>query len=249
LAVAPELFSDHLAVLASCKLAVLTAGELADALSAERMPRRAVVLTFDDGFAAAVREAPPRLEAAGMRATFFAVAGHLGGASDWRSRARGAPVAPLASAAELAAIARSGHEVGCHGWLHEPLDLDVDLHREIVESKRALASATGAAIQTFAYPYGARPSAAARRLVEQTYTAGFGTAARRVRPDSPLWNLPRVDAHYLRDPALLRRVVTGSLDEYLTMRRVASRARRTFRKDYADRPAAEPAGATTSTRG
>jgi peptidoglycan/xylan/chitin deacetylase (PgdA/CDA1 family) len=207
------------------------------------------VLTFDDGFAAAVREAPARLEAAEMRATFFVVAGHIAGASDWHSRVPGAPVAALAPAPELTDLARRGHEIGSHGWFHEPLDGDADLQREIVESKTALAAATQAEIRTFAYPYGARPTTAARSLVEQTYDAAFGTAARRVSPGSPRWNLPRIDAHYVRDPVLLRRVVTGSLDEYLTLRRVASRARRTFRKDYVHRPLPEAAGATASTRG
>jgi peptidoglycan/xylan/chitin deacetylase (PgdA/CDA1 family) len=235
-------------VLSSCGASVVTAAELADALRAGRVPKRTVVLTFDDGFAGAVREAPPRLDDAGMRATFFCVAGHLGGVSDWPSRQPGAPVDALAGASELADLVRAGHEIGCHGWRHEPLDADADLERELVDSKVALASATGAAIHTFAYPYGAGPSDEALAVVRESYDAAFGTSAQRVRSSSGRWTLPRVDAHYVRDPELLRQVVAGSLDWYLTMRRYGSRARRTFRKDYARQPSARPKAITPSTR-
>jgi peptidoglycan/xylan/chitin deacetylase (PgdA/CDA1 family) len=232
LAVPPELFSEHLAVLASCQATLLTVFELAEALQDGGAPDRTVVLTFDDAFTAAVREALPRLAAAGMRATFFCVAGHLGGRSDWPSRPPGAPVGPLATADELAALTREGHETGSHGWSHAPLDGDTDLRLEIVESQTVLAAATGTQVRSFAYPYGAQPTAAARALVELKYNAACGTSIRRVGRDSSRYNLPRVDAHYLRDPRLLRRVVTGSFDAYLGARRIGSRTRRAFLKDY-----------------
>jgi peptidoglycan/xylan/chitin deacetylase (PgdA/CDA1 family) len=232
LSVTPELFSDHLAVLASARANVLTANELLRALLEDEVPKRTVVLTFDDGFSAAVREACPRLDAVGMRATFFCVAGHLGGMSDWPSRGPEAPVRSLANAKELANLARAGHEIGSHGWSHEPLDADTELRREIVDSKAALEAATGTVVTTFAYPYGAPPTGAARALIQQTYAGAFGTSLARVRQDSALWNLPRADAHYLRNPRLLQGVVTGSFDAYLRARRVGSRTRRAFRKDY-----------------
>jgi peptidoglycan/xylan/chitin deacetylase (PgdA/CDA1 family) len=233
LCLSPDLFSEHLAALAACRANVLTANELVRALQSGDVPERSVVITFDDGFDAAVREARPRLAAEGMRATFFCVAGHLGGASDWPTQPPGAVFGPLATAEELAELARDGHEIAAHGWSHAPLDCPADLQREIVDSRTALAAAVHSDVRTFAYPYGASPTAAARLLVERTYSAAFGTSVGRVRRDSPLWNLPRVDAYYLRDPRLLRGVVVGSYDAYLGLRRIASRTRRTFKKDYA----------------
>jgi peptidoglycan/xylan/chitin deacetylase (PgdA/CDA1 family) len=232
LSVPPELFSEHLAVLSSCRATVLTVSELVGALHDGGAPERTVVLTFDDAFAAAVREARPRLAVESMRATFFCVAGHLGGQSDWPSRPSGAPVGPLATADELATLTGEGHEIGSHGWSHAPLDGDADLRREIVESQTALASATGSEVRSFAYPYGAPPTAAARVLVEETYDAACSTSIGRVGRDTSPYYLPRVDAHYLRDPRLLRRVVTGSFDAYLSARRIGSRTRRVFLKDY-----------------
>jgi peptidoglycan/xylan/chitin deacetylase (PgdA/CDA1 family) len=232
LCVSPSLFSEHLAVLAECRANVLTAAELADALDRDSVPARTVVLTFDDGFAASVREARPRLEEARMRATFYCVAGHLGGENDWPTQPPGVVSRPLASVDELRELVRDGHEIGSHGWTHAPLDGPADLEREIVASRSELESTLGTKVRTFAYPYGASPTSEARALVAQTYVAAFGTTIGRVRGDSPRQELPRVDAHYLRDPRLLRRVVTGSLDVYLGARRIGSRTRRAFRKDY-----------------
>jgi peptidoglycan/xylan/chitin deacetylase (PgdA/CDA1 family) len=232
LAVSPKLFSEHMTVLSECRAEVLTAGELVEALDAGPLPPRTVVITFDDCFAAAVCEAHAILGAAGFRATFYAVAGHLGGDNRWPTQPAGAPVAPLASADDLAALAADGHEIGSHGWTHAPLDRPADLTREIVDSRKSLAAATRAEIRTFAYPYGARPTAAAHALVAATYTGAFATTIGRINTGSPRWRLPRVDAHYLRDPRLLRRVVTGSLDAYLSARRFGSRGRRVFFKDY-----------------
>ena len=211
---------------------MLTAGELADALPAAAVQEPAVVITFDDGFAQAVGEARGRLKEAGMHATFFCVAGHLGATSEWPGRRPDTPVRPLASVEELAALARDGHEIGSHGWSHAALDGETDLRREILESKAALSTVAGCEVRTYAYPYGARPSTSAHALVRQTYAAAFGTRAGRAGTGSPRYELPRVDAHYLRDPRLLRRVVGGSLDAYLVARRFGSRARRAYRKDY-----------------
>jgi len=232
LAVSPALFSEHLAVVAESGLRVVTAAELADAVREGSDVSDLVAITFDDGFAAAVSEAATRLAAAEMRATFFCVAGHLGGRSDWPSRLPDAPVEPLATADDLRTLAAGGHEIGSHGWTHAPLDGAADLERELVASRRALEDAVGAEVRTFAYPYGALPSAAAARVVAATYEAAYTTRIGRVSADSSRFELPRVDAHYVRDPRVLRRVLAGALDTYLGFRRLGSRTRRALRKDY-----------------
>jgi peptidoglycan/xylan/chitin deacetylase (PgdA/CDA1 family) len=232
LAVHPDLFSRQLELIVDSGLQVLTASELAAAHRGGVLPRRSVAITFDDGFASAVAEARPRLSEAGLRATFFCVAAHVGGRSDWATRLEDAPVQQLAGYEELRELVAAGNEIGCHGWAHAPLDAPVDLERELVQSKAALAAALGAEVRTFAYPYGARPTAAARAVVERTYDAAFTTAAGRIAPGMAPALLPRVDAHYLRDPRIMRSIFSGSLDAYLGVRRVGSRARRAIRRDY-----------------
>jgi hypothetical protein len=59
-----------------------------------------------------------------------------------------------------------------------------------------------------------------------------------VGAEDDIFDLPRIDAHYLRRLDLLERLLVGRLDGYLLLRRVAARARRTVRKDYL--PSAQP---------
>jgi peptidoglycan/xylan/chitin deacetylase (PgdA/CDA1 family) len=62
---------------------VLSLRELARRLAAGRLPRRAVVLTFDDGYADNLLAAKPILERWELPATFFATTGKFGQARDY----------------------------------------------------------------------------------------------------------------------------------------------------------------------
>ena len=62
---------------------VLTLGEAASRLAENRLPARALVITFDDGYADNVEIAMPILTRYGLRATFFVASGFLDGGRMW----------------------------------------------------------------------------------------------------------------------------------------------------------------------
>lgn len=222
----PELFARHLDTIVELGVPVLTVAELATALREDRLPERAVAITFDDGFASVATVAAPLLLARDLSATVFCVAGWLGRRNDWPSQPEGTPSARLATADELRACADSGIEIGAHGFTHAPLrGTPADLEREITEGRRLLEAAVATPVDSFAYPYGIVSSSTARSLVAQTYSAACTTELRAVTSvDDPV-SLPRVDAHYLRRPELLRRALEGSVEPYLRARRLGARAR------------------------
>jgi peptidoglycan/xylan/chitin deacetylase (PgdA/CDA1 family) len=76
-AVSAENFAQHLDVLAR-RLCVLSLGELVRRLADGRPLGRAVVLTFDDGYADNLLVAKPLLERHGMPASVFVATGHTG---------------------------------------------------------------------------------------------------------------------------------------------------------------------------
>ena len=78
LAVSAENFAQQLDVL-DRQVQVLSLRELARRLGDGRLLGRAVVLTFDDGYADNLLVAKPLLERHGMSATVFVVTGHVGG--------------------------------------------------------------------------------------------------------------------------------------------------------------------------
>jgi peptidoglycan/xylan/chitin deacetylase (PgdA/CDA1 family) len=231
----PELFATHLDLVAASGARVVGVTELGAAIRTGGPNERMVAITFDDGFASVASSAAPMLLARGLAATIYCVAGHVGGTNDWPSAHAGGHSSRLATAEELRSVSDSGLEVGSHGTTHAPLTADDPevLEREIVDSRSTLESALDTPVESFAYPYGAGPSTAARRLVSETYAAACTTRLAVVDPRADVHALPRIDAHYLRSPSLLRRALEGSLGPYLLARRLGARARRAIRTDYA----------------
>jgi peptidoglycan/xylan/chitin deacetylase (PgdA/CDA1 family) len=228
----PGLFERHLECLRAAGVECVTVSRLAEAIAAGDRLENLVAITFDDGFASAVEIAWPLLTARGLPATMFCVSEHLGRESDWPTQPPSAPRRPLATAEALAAIAAQGAEIGSHGATHAPLDTnDRDvLARELIRSRSDLEREVGAPVRALAWPYGVRSAAAEAEARAAGYAVACTATPGIVGPGSPLLALPRVDAHYVRRPALLRAALRGS--PYLGARRVGARARRLLRKDH-----------------
>jgi peptidoglycan/xylan/chitin deacetylase (PgdA/CDA1 family) len=141
------------------------------------LPRRTVVLTFDDGCRCFRDQVMPELAARGMTATLFAVSGELGGSNRW-DRPPGGPGErreELLDTAALRGLIAAGIEVGSHGRRH--LDLtacdDATLAGEVAGSREDLAAALGSPVTTFCYPYGRLDA----RVRAATEAAGYAAAA------------------------------------------------------------------------
>jgi peptidoglycan/xylan/chitin deacetylase (PgdA/CDA1 family) len=65
---------------------VMTLRDAVAALEAGALPRRALVITFDDGYADNATEALPELQAAGLPATFFVTTRFMDGGLMWNDR-------------------------------------------------------------------------------------------------------------------------------------------------------------------
>ena len=118
----------------------------------------------------------------GIAAAVFCVAGRIGGDNRWPGQPASVPSRPLASAEELAELAAAGWTIGSHGMDHARLDRSAALEREIVESRALIADATGAAVDWFAYPYGA---VGGRDLVASTYRGAVAMGNRFADAASP----------------------------------------------------------------
>jgi peptidoglycan/xylan/chitin deacetylase (PgdA/CDA1 family) len=70
---------DHLMALVARAFRVMTLGEAVAARDAGRLPLRALVITFDDGYADNAEIALPLLRRYGLKATFFVASGFLDG--------------------------------------------------------------------------------------------------------------------------------------------------------------------------
>ena len=240
--VPPATFERQIAALAaSCELVPLTtlARRLAESPSA---PKPLVALTFDDGFANVVTRALPVLREYAAPATLFSVTSFVGALQpmpfDRWAVANAATVDRDAWRAttweELEAWVAAGMDVGSHSHRHlngrdcEPSQLTDEAHRSRELLTARLGSEAG---RSFAYPYGStrlgHVSPAYRDVVR---AAGFSHALTTdlglVTQASDPYGLPRLEAHPLDSPGVLRAKARGSLRPYAVLDRLRRADRR-----------------------
>jgi peptidoglycan/xylan/chitin deacetylase (PgdA/CDA1 family) len=129
--------------------------------------RPAAVLTFDDGYASALRELLPYLKARQLPATFFVCAAPAdGGYTLQHDLDRGFGHVPLMDASGWKQLADSGFEIGCHGWAHEDMaTLDEPrLRHAMIHAADTIAARIGRPVRYFSFPFGNRRNMSAQAL-------------------------------------------------------------------------------------
>ncbi|MBI5464512.1 MAG: polysaccharide deacetylase family protein, partial [Ignavibacteriales bacterium] len=126
------------------------------------LPKKPVMLTFDDGYEDNYTEAYPLMEEFGMKGIIYLVADRRR-TNFWVPEE---PNTPLMSKTQIREMAVNGHEFGSHTISHLRLP-EADgrtAEREIRESKNRCEALAGKEVVSFAYPFGAC-SEEAKRLV------------------------------------------------------------------------------------
>jgi peptidoglycan/xylan/chitin deacetylase (PgdA/CDA1 family) len=152
-----------------------------------KLDRAIVSFTFDDFPRSCVENAAPILEAAGVRATFYACAGFEGRKNHFGE---------LFTHEDIKRLRAAGHEIGCHTFGH--IDCSRERTQTSIEQCEANANALRAALEgeamtSFAYPYGETKPAFKRHVAERYLTA------RGIRGGV---NHGRIDLSHLRSEAL-----------------------------------------------
>jgi peptidoglycan/xylan/chitin deacetylase (PgdA/CDA1 family)/glycosyltransferase involved in cell wall biosynthesis len=139
-----------------------------------RLPRRPIILTFDDGYEDNYTTALPLLQKHSCRAVIFAVADKKRRTNFWDS---GEPTAALLTAVQMRELHHAGIEIGSHTVTHPRLpETPVGvMRRELSESKDSLQQILGSEVISFAYPYGALQPATKSLVEEADYR--FAVAA------------------------------------------------------------------------
>lgn len=172
LSVSPASFARQMEFLKAHRYNVLSLGEYVDLLRNRRpIPKKSVVITFDDGYDNNFTEAFPVLKKMGFPATIFIQVDGVGrkGYMTWD---------------DIAILLENGIEIGSHTMHHGFLpDLpDAERRKEIYESKAVLESRLQRPITLFSYPGGGFNAEARQHVIDAGY---LGAAATHPGPDYP----------------------------------------------------------------
>lgn len=160
------------------------------------LPRKPILLTFDDGYRSNAKIAVPLLRKHGFTATIFVVPGRLGGSNAWDAEEM---QEPLMTASEIRALHDEGFHFGSHTMTHVRLTTvapEVAL-RELRESREALQALLNEPVRTICYPW-AQHDAKVHQFARQAgYECGVGIRRRLNRDDTDLMALHRIPVTYL----------------------------------------------------
>ena len=218
---APSVFREQMEWLAG-NVHIVSLGEIAERLEVgQPLPKRSVALTFDDAFRDFYVHAAPVLRRLGFAATVFIPTAFCGKTNRWPGQPGWVDERPLMDWAQIAELAQQGIHFGSHSVTHPDLTRlsREEVERELRDSRAEIESRTGSPAMHFCYPYG-RWSPAVRDVACGHYRAACTTSARTLTAAADRFALPRVDVHYVRQPARFRSLFSRRFVVYLGTRRL-----------------------------
>jgi peptidoglycan/xylan/chitin deacetylase (PgdA/CDA1 family) len=150
------------------------------------LPRRAVAITFDDGYRDTLTIALPILRQFGFTAVCYLVEDRVGRVSDWTDPA------PLMGWSEVEAWLSAGMEIGSHSRTHRDLTRleSAELRQEVEGSRARLEDRLGRGVSTFVYPF----NRFRRRELDLVVAAGYESACAGPEIHDSIFALTRVRA-------------------------------------------------------
>jgi peptidoglycan/xylan/chitin deacetylase (PgdA/CDA1 family)/GT2 family glycosyltransferase len=158
------------------------------------LPRRALLLTFDDCYRDLLDVVSPILQERRIPAIGFAVSGCLGGTNVWDATI-GAPQVPLLNADGLRQLTAKGFEIGAHSRTHRSLPplSAADLDQEIAGSVEDLEKIGLRRPRLFAYPYGESDYKIHAVIRKADLQAAFLVLPGVVRAGHDPFRIPRIE--------------------------------------------------------
>jgi peptidoglycan/xylan/chitin deacetylase (PgdA/CDA1 family) len=170
-------FHNHLSMLERWGFTTITFNDYRLFLRGELdLPKKPVILTFDDAYLDFYKNAFPVLREFGMTAVVFCVAEKKISVSVW-DQPHGLPIAPLMNQQQLVELHAAGVEIGSHSLTHAHLPT---LPRErawdeIYRSRMLLEIVLDAPVTSFAFPYGSLDAATKSMVADAGYEIACAT--------------------------------------------------------------------------
>ncbi|MFE0803238.1 polysaccharide deacetylase family protein [Streptomyces sp. NPDC058812] len=207
LSVTPEAFAEQMAAIADRGITPIGTAELAAAWRSGRpLPKRPVLITFDDGYEGVHRHALPVLAKLGFPATLFVTTGWLRG-----PYVTGGALDTMLDWDQVRELAAAGVEIGGHSHTHPQLDQlgEQRLRFELIHCKEIVADQLGSVPASFAYPYGYSDRRVRRAVRETGYAQALAVGNDLARRAQGPYALRRVTVRRSTGPDEFARLVEG----------------------------------------
>jgi peptidoglycan/xylan/chitin deacetylase (PgdA/CDA1 family) len=160
------------------------------------LPKRPVLITFDDGFQGCADHAVPVLRAHEFTAVFYLVTGLMGQTSRWMLPKLGMELS-LMSWGTARALAAEGFQCGAHTVTHPRLaGLDpTQCRTELLDARSRLEDELGRPAVHLAYPYGSFDHTVQMTAAEAGYVSACSTRAGLSGQDDDLLALRRITVY------------------------------------------------------
>jgi peptidoglycan/xylan/chitin deacetylase (PgdA/CDA1 family) len=199
----------------------LSFDDLASAIKIGKpLPKRPLILTFDDAYLDFMEHAVPLLKTYGFKASVFIPVGYLGKANNWDNGAD-----PILSAGEIKELANSGSiEFGIHSFLHRSYaELDpAGMENDLDLCFQTLGYHNIPFVRVLAYPYGGYPKK------DPQLKAKMKEIFRTSRLQFALRIGNRINHWPLKDPYELKRIDIKGTDNFYTFKTKLRKGRRKF---------------------
>lgn len=157
LTISPERLREQWMYLKGEGYTTLSIGEYLEIAKGQKQaPRKAVLITFDDGYRNNLTYAYPLLKELGWNATFFIITNSIEGVTEPVDHEAEQKMTPE----ELKSLDPATVQLGMHGYAHRNLGkIGIEeMERELTNSVNAFSNSGLQFAKVFAYPYGGRPS-------------------------------------------------------------------------------------------
>jgi peptidoglycan/xylan/chitin deacetylase (PgdA/CDA1 family) len=160
------------------------------------LPKKPVILTFDDGYADIYTNAFPVLQEMGMKAVVFVLGDRRFTTNSWDHHL-GLPPAQLVDDQQILEMQAAGFEIGSHSLSHPRLPFlsKEQAWEEISRSRILLEILSNTPVRTFAYPYGLTNEKIKSMVAEAGYTFACGAFTGPATFGSDAYEIRRVRIH------------------------------------------------------
>jgi peptidoglycan/xylan/chitin deacetylase (PgdA/CDA1 family)/glycosyltransferase involved in cell wall biosynthesis len=172
--ISPEEFERHIHWIKQAGYeTVLPAEWLSWLQTGTRLPRKPVLITFDDAYADTAKFGLPILQSYGMKAAVYVVTQRIAGTNTW-DEIKGSEALQLMTADQIRYWAGQGVEFGAHSRAHSDLTAlsPEEVNLEVQGSRDDLEAIIGGPVTSFAYPFG-KQTDAVRDVVKQSFDLAF----------------------------------------------------------------------------